>query len=189
MRSEVVIETKRLRLRTWNEAYGDRLNTYCNTDEVMEHLGWKQSPAKHRQTVEWLIEQQSDYGITFWVMERKEDDEFLGFCGLIKVDEPDSTVLGATEIGWRLRSDMQGKGYAKEAAVACLRHAFEETDGLRVVSRTVKANVESWGLMQSLGMRHDHRLDYTARGEAEPFVVYVATYEDWKKMKVQLPRP
>lgn len=28
-------------------------------------------------------------------------------------------------------------------------------------------------------MRHDHRLDYTARGEAEPFVVYIATYKDW----------
>jgi len=186
MLSEVVIETKRLRLRTWNEAYGDLLNTHCNTNEVMKHLGGKQSPEKHAEMVEWLIEQQRDYEITFWLMERKQDKEFLGFCGLIKVDDPDSTVLGATEIGWRLRSDMHGKGYAKEAAAACLSYAFEKTDGLRVVSRTVKANVESWGLMQSLGMRHDHRLDYTAREETEPFIVYVATYKDWERIKTQL---
>lgn len=178
--SKVIIETERLRLRTWNAHYGKLLGHHCNTDEVMGHLGGKQSPSQHEEMVNWLIEQQDDYGITFLAMERKGDDEFLGFCGLIRVDEADSTVLGATEIGWRLRSDAQRKGYAKEAAQACLRYAFTETDGLRVVSRTVAANVPSWGLMQKLGMHHDPRLDYLS-GDGTAFIVYVATYDDWSK--------
>lgn len=177
--SKIIIETERLRLRTWNAHYGKLLDQHCNTDEVMGHLGGKQSPSDHDEMVNWLIEQQRDYGFTFWAMESKEDDQFLGFCGLIRVDEIDSTVLGAIEIGWRLRADAQGKGYGKEAAQACLRFAFTETEGLRVVSRTVVANTPSWGLMHKLGMHHDPRLDYISSDET-PFIVYVATYDDWK---------
>lgn len=180
MVSTIIIETERLRLRTWNAHYGKLLNQHCNTDEVMSYLGGKQSPSDHDEMVNWLIEQQNDYGFTFWAMESNEDDRFLGFCGLIRVDEADSTVLGAIEIGWRLRSDSQGKGYAKEAAQACLRYAFTETEGLRIVSRTLVANVASWGLMKKLGMHHDPRLDYTS-DDGTPFIVYVTTYEDWSK--------
>lgn len=185
MSSNVVMETPRLRLRTWNEHYGSLLNDHCNNDEVMRHLGGrKQSPEEHHEMVEWLIQQQTDYEITFWVMERKEDDEFLGFCGLVLVDEPDSTVLGATELGYRLRPDQQGKGYAKEAAIACLHYAFHDLGALRVVSRTVVENKSSWGLMKKLGMRHDPRLDYAATGETDPIIVHVADYaNDWKRIK------
>lgn len=182
------METPRLRLRTWNEHYGNLLNDHCNNDEVMRHLGGKLSPKKHREMVEWLVQQQTDYEITFWVMERKENDEFLGFCGLVLVDEPDSTVLGATELGYRLRSDRQTKGYATEAAIACLYHAFCKLKELRVVSRTIVQNEPSWGLMKKLGMRHDPRLDYTATDEIDPFIVYVVDYDDdWKRIKSKHP--
>ena len=187
MRSRVVLETERLRLRTWTERYGDLLNTHCNTEEVMKHIGGKQTAAQHRKMVDWLIEQQCDYGTTFWAVERKDDDEFLGFCGLVQVDEPDSTVLGCTEIGWRFRTDQQRQGFATEAATACMHYAFSETDGLRVVSRTIRKNEPSWRLMERLGMRHDSRLDYTSSEGDDPFIVYVATYEDWKRIKKTIP--
>ena len=187
--SRIILATQRLKLRTWTERYGDLLNTHCNTTGVMEHLGGVQSPAKHREMIRWLIEdQQKPFGITFWVMERQKDGghlsgEFLGFCGLVKVDEADSTVLGSTEIGWRLREDAQGKGYAKEAAVACLHRAFRDEEELRVVSRTIRNNKPSWSLMEWLGLRHDPRLDYTSSEGDDPFIVYVATYKDWTQIK------
>lgn len=187
MRSRVILETNRLRLRTWTEKYGALLNTHCNTDAVMEHLGGKMSAANHRKMFKWLVEQQEDYGPTFWAMERKDDGEFLGFCGLVQVDEADSTVLGATEIGWRLREDAQGHGFATEAAIACLHYAFRELDGLRVVSRTIERNNPSLQVMKRLGMRHDPRIDYTPSDGGDPLVVYVTTYEDWKRIKKDHP--
>lgn len=37
-------------------------------------------------------------------------------------------------------------------------------------------------------MRHDPRLDYTAAGETEPFIVHVADYKgDWKRIKAMPP--
>lgn len=188
MPSEVMIETKRLRMRTWTPEYGRLLDHHCNNDEVLAHLGGRMTGKQHQDLVDWLIWQQQTYGITFWVLERKRGGDFLGFCGLIIVDEEDSTVLGATEIGWRLRSDAQGKGYAKEAAIACLYHAFEDLNSLRVVSRTVKGNAPSWGLMKSLGMRSDPRLDYLSKDDPEePLIVYVASYRDWTRVKKQHP--
>jgi hypothetical protein len=52
------------------------------------------------------------------------DGALLGFCGLKIADDPGSPVEGEYEIGWRLREDAWGQGYAKEAATASLDHAF-----------------------------------------------------------------
>jgi RimJ/RimL family protein N-acetyltransferase len=80
MASELVLETKRLRLKTWNAEHGRLLNEYCNNDEVLAHLGGTMTAKKHQELVDWLIWQQKTYGITFWALERKRGGDFLGFC-------------------------------------------------------------------------------------------------------------
>jgi hypothetical protein len=53
-----------------------------------------------------------------------------------------------------------------------------------VVSRTVKGNAPSWGLMKKLGMRADPRLDYLADDDPdEPLIVHVASRRDWIRIK------
>ena len=41
-----------------------------------------------------------------------------------RADAPGSTVTGEVEVGWRLREDAWGKGYAREAAVAAVDAAL-----------------------------------------------------------------
>jgi len=198
MESKIEFETQRLRVRHWNRRYAELLESHCNTPEVLHHLdGRKLTGDEHEDLTKWLASQQDDSGITFWVVETKDKDEFLGFCGLVKVDEPDSPVLGATEIGWRFRTDRQGNGYALEAATACMHYAFDENgtgdgfanvcEGLRVVSRTTVANERSWRLMLKLGMKHEPRLDYLPAGATFPQITHVMTYTDWKARKRSLP--
>jgi RimJ/RimL family protein N-acetyltransferase len=175
----VVITTARLVLRNWRGKDEEHLERHCNTKEVMRWLGGPLSPADQRQLFLWLVEQQETYGHTFWAMERRSDRAFLGFCGLVRVDEPDSTVLDAIEIGWRLREDAQRRGYAREAALASMDYAFAELGALRVVSRTRAGNASSWGLMKRLGMWNDQRLSYRAEGESAPYLVYVITRDAW----------
>lgn len=192
MSTAIVLETDRLRLRQWDKHYGELLKEHCNTPTVLQHLeGRSLSSAEHDALIDWLISQQEDYGISFWVLEARTNDEFLGFCGLVKVDEMDSTVLGATEIGWRLRADRHGGHFASEAAKACMHLAFDQNgdddgywnvcDGLRVVSRTSPDNEPSWRLMQRLGMKYDPRLDYMSHGKRQ--IVHVMTYDDWQTQK------
>ena len=54
-------------------------------------------------------------------MERISDGLLLGYTGLHRVTF--DGLCGQIEIGWRLRADAWGKGYAPEAAQACLAHA------------------------------------------------------------------
>ena len=83
------------------------------------------TPRQLQLEVRWLMRRQERDGLPFWVMERKRDKELLGFCGLIRVNEPSSTVSGKIEVGWRVRSDMWRRGYAYEAAEAVLRYGRE----------------------------------------------------------------
>jgi RimJ/RimL family protein N-acetyltransferase len=104
-------------------------------------------------------------GHCFWLVERKADGghlagEVLGFCGLKRADAPGSTVTGEFEIGWRLREDAWGKGYAREAAEASLDAGFNRFGADEIVALTVADNTASWGLMKRLGMRRREELDY-----------------------------
>jgi RimJ/RimL family protein N-acetyltransferase len=113
------------------------------------------------------------YGHCFWLVERKPDGgalaaEVLGFCGLKRADEPGSTVAGEFEIGWRLREDAWGQGYAREAAVAALDAGFGRFGADRIVALTVAGNTASWGLMTRLGLRRRAELDYPDERYAPP---------------------
>ena len=110
---------------------------------------------------------QETLGFTFWAVERKEDGELLGFCGLKIADDPQSPVEGEYEVGWRLREDAWGQGYAKEAAAASLDFAFDRLGAERVVALTVEGNAPSWGLMLRLGMTRRADLDYDTASWAD----------------------
>ena len=45
----------------------------------------------HDELIDRLIWQDETFGATYWAMETREDGRFLGFCGLVTVDEDDST--------------------------------------------------------------------------------------------------
>lgn len=177
------METDRLRLREWGEDDGDRFYSIMNTPAVMRHLGGVQDRATWNAAFDRLKGYQRDFGHTFWLVERKDDDELLGFCGLKRVNSPGGELLaGQFEIGWRLRESAWGKGYAKEAAIACLDMAFEEFGAPHVVALTVGSNAASQGLMKRLGMTHREDLDFIdARfgPEMNPSIVYRVDAEDW----------
>ena len=180
--AEIVAETKRLRLKTWNEQ--DRVNfvRHLNTPTVMRWLGGVGDQARYDEAFERLDGYQRDFGHTFWAVERKSDGEFLGFCGLIRVNLPGATCLGDFEIGWRLREDVWGQGFAKEAAIATLDLAFGRYGAPHVVALTVEGNRSSWGLMKRLGMTRRPDLDFEdeASGpELNPLIVYRIEAAAW----------
>lgn len=179
---EVAIETARLRLRNWREEDAEPFFRHTNTPAVMRWLGG----VKTRDFVEWVVSErfmgwQAGRGFTFWAVERKEDGALLGFCGLKIADDPDSPVEGELEIGWRLREDAWGRGYAKEAAIASLDHAFGVLGAERVVALTVEGNEASWGLMRRLGMTRRPDLDYLGPEWADgTVIVYLIRREEWR---------
>lgn len=180
-------ETDRLILRDWRDGDGDAFLRHTNTPVVMRWLGGVMDETMGERIVARLAGFPADYGFGFWVVERKDDggdlsDEVLGFCGLKRVDFENGPV-GEFEIGWRLREDAWGKGYAREAAQATLALAFERFDAPLVVALTVIGNRPSWGLMERLGMERRADLDFHVRlSEAwdEDVIVYSLTRKQWE---------
>jgi RimJ/RimL family protein N-acetyltransferase len=169
-----MIETGRLILRDWREDDIEPFLRHTNTPAVMRWLGGVRSEADQRQAIGRIMRWQGERGFTFWLAERKADGEMLGFCGLKIADTPGSPIEGMHEVGWRLREDVWGQGYAREAAIASLDFAFGGLGADRVVAITFAPNRPSWGLMERLGMTRQPELDYDdARFPAlNPTIVY-----------------
>ena len=183
--AEVVAETERLRLRTWDPEDERRFYDIMNVPAVMRWLGGLQTPEEWNAAYQRLRDYERDFGFTFWIVERRCDGEILGFCGLKRANAPGGeAIAGEVEIGWRLREDAWGQGYAKESAIASLNLAFERFAAPQVVALTAEQNVTSQGLMKRLGMRRREDLDYVDTrfppdSDYNPHVVFSMATADW----------
>lgn len=175
-------ETERLVLRSWRE--GDRCEfvRHLNTPAVMRWLGGVQEEAEYSAAFDRIDRYERETGHTFWIVERKSDDALLGFCGLKRVNSPGASCPGDFEIGWRLREDCWGRGYAREAAIASLDLAFGRFGASHVVALTVPGNSASQGLMKRLGMERREELDFIDPRygpDLNPCIVYRIEASDW----------
>lgn len=183
--AEIATETERLRLRTWDAEDEFRFYEVMNTPAVMRWLGGQQSREDWSAGFQRLLGYHRDFGFTFWIVERKADGEILGFCGLKRANAPGSVgIIGEVEIGWRLREDAWGQGYAREAAVASLELAFARFDAPQVIAVTAAGNAPSQGLMKRLGMSRRTDLDFVderfpVESDVNPQVVFIIEAEDW----------
>ena len=96
---------------------------------------------------------------TFWCVERKGDGAILGFCGLKRCNQ-DGGPIGMMEVGWRLREDAWGQGYAFEAARAALAYGRDELGLGEVISLIRSDNLRSIALAERLGARRDGGIDF-----------------------------
>lgn len=182
MSGALVLETERLRLHAWGEDDGMRFAEVCNTPEVMRWLGGVLTPQKLAAAIERYTRWHDERGFTFWVLRRKSDEAWLGFCGLKLGDAVDSPVTGKMEIGWRLGEAAWGQGYAHEAATASLGYAFDRLDAPRVVAVTVPGNRPSWTLMERLGMIRAPGFDHADNrfgSDLTPAIVWAIDADKW----------
>ena len=153
-----MIETERLILRPWKDADHALFAAMGRSPAVMEHLGDLLDDSQVAAGIARQRDFQASHGYCFWAIERRADGDFLGFCGL----KPGTVgpIDGEVEIGWRLREDAWGQGYAREAAEASIGWGWANLDAPRIMAITTPANTASWGLMIRLGMIRRPELDF-----------------------------
>jgi RimJ/RimL family protein N-acetyltransferase len=82
-----------------------------------------------------------------WAVELGEDKRLIGGATLLPLPPDDEF-----EIGWQLRPDAWGHGYASEAGLALARWAFDQ--GIEQVIALVRpANTRAEAMMSRLGMQ------------------------------------
>lgn len=186
MSRSVRFQTRRLRLRSWRKGDTERFHSACNTPDVMRWLGGVQLKRQSRQDVAYFAAMEKREGFTFWVVERRRDNAFLGFVGIVRIDEEDCPFGGEVEIGWRLRQSVWRRGYAYEAAAAVLDYAFGPLSLNRVVSRTSKRNEGSIALMRKLGLRRRRAMDYRPCVATRKLVVFAITAKQWRAREARI---
>ncbi len=180
----IIATTERLILRDWTPDDRQIFLDHLNSPAVMRWLGGVQDFATYTAAFDRLDGYARDHGHTFWIVERRADAAVLGFCGLKRVNSQGAKNPGDMEVGWRLREDAWGQGYAREAATASLDLAFDRFAAPYVVALTVAGNVGSWGLMERLGMTRRHDLDYEDPRfgpDLNPTIVYAIDAADWSR--------
>ncbi|MBB5984084.1 GNAT family N-acetyltransferase [Sphingobium lignivorans] len=181
--AEPVARTERLLLRGWDEADLPAFLQATNTPTVMRWLGGVMDSAAQAALLERVMTCQARNGFCFWIVERIADGAMLGFCGLKRADAPGSSVSGEMEVGWRLREDAWGQGYAREAATAALDLGFGRFGADRIVALTVPGNAASQRLMQRLGMQRRTDLDYQDcrfGPDLNPTIVHLISASQWE---------
>ena len=154
-----MIETERLLLRRWKESDREPFARMNADPLVMEFLG----PLLSREQTGALIERAENHfdkhGFGPYAVELRETGEFAGFVG-ISVPTFQAHFTPCVEIGWRLKSESWGQGYATEGARRVVRHAFFEIGLNNLVSFTAEANLRSRHVMDKLGMSHIEEDDF-----------------------------
>ncbi|MEM6800048.1 MAG: GNAT family N-acetyltransferase [Bacteroidota bacterium] len=151
MQSPYILKTERLGLRTWRENDLESLARMNADPEVMRYFPSTLTKSKTEQMLQRLQQHFETHGYTYYAAESLDTREFMGFVGLA-YQSYETAYTPFTDIGWRLKQEAWGKGYATEAAKAVLIHAKENLQLKEIHAVTPLPNLGSERVMQKIGM-------------------------------------
>jgi RimJ/RimL family protein N-acetyltransferase len=182
--AEPVFSTARLVLRRWREDDREQWQAHLNTPEVRQYLAGMLDAQQAAASFARMLASWDDGRTGFLALERRADGALIGTCGIGPVfDEPAPEPLASgLQLGWQLRSDAWGRGYATEAAKVLLDYGFATLSLVTVWAQTSERNRASWAVMQRLGMTRRAELDYFDPAyppEDNPAMVWSLDRTDW----------
>lgn len=147
--NKYIIKTDRLRLRKLNEYDFDNLKAILSDKQTMKYY---REPYNDEGVYKWLRWNYASYekrGFGLFAVELKHSGIFIGDCGITlqKIDGED-----VFEIGYHFNKNYWNNGYASEAAKACKKWFFENTEYEEVYSYMNVLNVASRSVALNNGM-------------------------------------
>lgn len=145
-----VLETARLKLRWFTEADAPHMRALLNEPAWIQNI-YDAEVRTDEQAAEWirgrLLARYWGLGYGFWAVERRDDGEFLGLCGVIKRDG-----LDHPDIGYGFLSRHWGHGYAREAAAATFDYCRQVLGMRRILGTTGPENLASGRVLLAIGL-------------------------------------
>ena len=143
------METARLVLREFAPDDADYLALVLCDPETMKYYPAKIDTNGIQQWIERNLRRYAEDGVGLWAMVLKSSGEVIGDCGIIRQHLEEEHLY---EIGYHLRRDHWGRGYATEAAVACREWGFANLKVDRLISLIRPENVPSCRVAERNGM-------------------------------------
>ncbi|MET3849064.1 RimJ/RimL family protein N-acetyltransferase [Paenibacillus sp. OAE614] len=140
------LKTERLELNMWEESDADWLR------QLIRERGVDMPTLEAtRSLIIDMRKKALENGISLLTIRRRDEGDFIGYCGLII----GRTTLEEPEIAYELFRSAHGKGYATEAASAVL-DATIATKRSRLWSTVGAWNAASFRVLEKLGFERQH---------------------------------
>lgn len=149
----IELGAERIRLRQLHAADAPALLAVFADHKAMRY--WSRPPMVSLDEALELIAQidacRARGDLLQWGIERVDSGALMGTCTLAAIDRGQ----GRAEIGFILRSDYWGQGYAGEALACLLRHARSAMGLRRIEADVDPRNLASLKLLERLGFRRE----------------------------------
>jgi len=144
------LETERLIIRPFTLEDAGAFHFILGDPEVMKDIpsGTSASVDETRERLRKIIKGYETWGFCLWALVNRRTGEMVGNCGLIPVEGKGPEV----EVSYDIARKHWGKGYATEAARACLRYGLEELGLEEIIAMTFPHHRASQRVMEKAGM-------------------------------------
>ena len=129
----------------------------------------------------WIERRQRGYrqnGIDYLLAVEKATGEPIGQVGVLREEIDSQTVWG---VGYILRGDCRGKGYATEGARRMAAYAFDELGADRIVCDIRPINAPSLAVARRLGMTRTGSFVKMVHGQPMEHLIFTLTPEDFRR--------
>ena len=161
--------TARVAFREMSLADLDDMAALLGDPKIMRHYP---HPLSRNEAADWIARNQRRYredGFGLWLLTLRATGEFVGDSGLT-IQEVDG--VKETEVGYHIRTVLQGSGLATEAAEACRDYARSVLGVKRLVAIIDPQNRPSQRVAEHLGMVLERETDNGGRWQSPPRRIY-----------------
>jgi [ribosomal protein S5]-alanine N-acetyltransferase len=178
----MILETKRLVLRPWEETDAESLYMHAKDPDVGPIAGWP--PHKNldesKEVIKHVFSGKECYAVCL-----KTDNIAIGCIELKLNGNTDMTEKDdECELGYWLGKEFWGRGIIPEAAREIIRYAFEELDMNTIWCGYYDGNVKSKRVQEKLGFKYHHTCDdvpVLLMGETRIGHTNYMTKEQWQE--------
>ena len=176
----MILETKRLLLRPWQEEDAEELYRYACDPAVGPSAGWPvhTSVENSREIIRTVLSAKGTFAVVL-----KETGLPVGSIGIMQ-NANIPTKQHEAELGYWIGRPYWGRGLIPEAAEECLRYCFEELLCERVWCGYFDGNEKSHRVQEKCGFRYHHTekdKPCPLLGDTRTEHISVLTKEDWLK--------
>jgi len=171
----MILETERLCLRELRASDRDELATILCDPLSMVYYPAPFTIQQVEAWITWNIENYKKYHHGLWAVILKESNAFLGDCG-ITMQDIEGELL--PELGYHIKKDYCGNGYATEAAGACMEYAFSTLGYQSLFTYTKHDNSPSRRVAEKIGMTFVRTFEKTVQGTTVREALYHKNREE-----------
>ncbi|HET9982612.1 MAG TPA: GNAT family N-acetyltransferase [Longimicrobiales bacterium] len=160
------LTTPRLGFRSWRAGDMDLALSLWGDPRVMALIDGRGQPGREEvhERLERELRNGRELGIQYWPIFSLESGELVGCAGL----KPYDVSRGLYEMGYHLRPEFWGAGYATEAARAVVAYAFATIRPAALLAGHHPENYASKRVLEKLGFIYLRDELYAAAGRMDP---------------------